>query len=54
MDGEARLVLKVGGELDAALTLDAVLITYEDIVTDVEWKPAIHNEAPCLLSASNG
>uniref|UniRef100_A0A7S2LPJ7 Elongator complex protein 2 n=1 Tax=Leptocylindrus danicus TaxID=163516 RepID=A0A7S2LPJ7_9STRA len=52
LEGEARLILKSDQNPSTAITLEAILIGHEDIVTDLSWKPNFKGEAPCLLSSS--
>ena len=52
LEGEARLILKADHNPSTAITLEAILIGHEDIVTDLSWKPNFNGEAPCLLSSS--
>ena len=52
LEGEARLVLKLSDGHNIGITLEAMLIGHEDIVTDIKWKPSNQNDTPCLLSSS--
>jgi len=54
MEGEARLVLNLGNGKSCPVTLEAILIGHEDVVTDVAWKPSWQDckGSPSLLSSS--